>query len=111
MKFKKATIIDIYDLQDELIIRPATKEIIEDEDNLRALLFGEDFSNDCYKRLFVKDAVLSVEEYEKQYPDEFIDFEGNLDIEYRNRYIVEHEIYLILKEYNITEPVVVDISW
>lgn len=104
MKFKKATIIDIYDLQDELIIRPATKEIIEDEDNLRALLFGEDFSNDCYKRLYV-------EEYEKQYPDEFIDFEGNLDIEYRNRYIVEHEIYLILKEYNITESVIVDISW
>ena len=111
MKFKKATIIDIYDLQDELIIRPATKEIIEDEDNLRALLFGENFSNDCYKRLSVEDADLSVEEYEKQYPNEFIGFEGKLNIRYRNRYIVEHEIYLILKEYNITESVVVDISW
>lgn len=111
MKFKKAIIIDIYDLQDELIIRPATKEIIENEENLRALLFGEDFSNDCCKRLYVEDSVLSVEEYEKQYPNVFINFEGNVDIEYRNRYIVKHEIYLILKEYNITESVVVNISW
>lgn len=58
MRYKKMVTINIYDLEEALVQQYGSEEFSD----LRNILFGDEYMNDCYKRYYFLDIYLNEED-------------------------------------------------